>query len=631
MSERDGFGKEYFRMLENMRIMQANETMVDLIRGRATSYDLLDALTFNSGMENYPTEFVEYVESSDDYDDDDDDDDDDDEDEEESGNKKNRYCGFNPNFLDRGVSKHLSPYSCIKPVKHISAEEAAKIAKELVDEEEKLKIKAEKKKQKKMRQRERRRLEKLEKENADKNKNKKVVQSTDKSKASDKENENTIKSNKNSCVPPDPGPQNSVTIDNSESSEEEKEDNDNAADDIQELDMNSCFVTNAAAIAKRKLDQKPKSARKGKKAENQRKQKAEKESVAEAVKNDNEEVGSGETTNYFVTKSMELAVIGNSYAQTGNLDMAVKQFTEAIKHNPKEFKLFGNRSFCYEKMQQYEKALIDADIALSLNPTWIKGLYRKGKALVGLKRYYEACLIYKEVLKLDSSCTDAAQELMRVQIMQLMDMGFTREQSSNALIIHGTVEKALDALSGLQGKRAAAPEPSEVHVEEGWIQTERNQPPKVPLRTVLQNQHRATAVTIPPQELFPIWVGDLVPAISQSKVYELFNNIGPVHSVKVLLEKRCAFVNYTNKEDCEKAIKAMHGYAIAGTTLVVRYPDRIHSHLGASKTASTDMGKVSTKLPNECFFWRTTGCIKNNRCSYRHVPEHKGIDRPKAK
>lgn len=48
-------------------------------------------------------------------------------------------------------------------------------------------------------------------------------------------------------------------------------------------------------------------------------------------------------------------------------------------------RLFGNRSCCYEKMLEYEKALTDADIALSMNPIWIKGLYRKGKALVGLK------------------------------------------------------------------------------------------------------------------------------------------------------------------------------------------------------------------------------------------------------
>ncbi|XP_036429857.1 uncharacterized protein si:dkey-33c12.4 isoform X2 [Colossoma macropomum] len=589
MSKRDTFGPDYFRMGEHVRIMQTREAVVNLLHRGGTGYNLLDTFSFGCGMglDHYPTEFVEYVESSDDDDD--------------FGSQNNRYCGFSPNFLNRGFPNTRPAIGCFKPVKRISPEEAAKNAKELLDEEEKLKKKAEKKKQKKMRQRERRRLEKVEKENTDKDKNKKIS---------------------------------SVATDSSDSSDEEDDDDKGSlSDDLQELDMNSCFVTNAAAIAKRKLEQKPKSDRKDKKAENSRKYEAEKKTVAEPqIRNHENEEGSGEAVNDFVTKSMELAVTGNAYAQAGNLDMAVKFFTDAIKHNPKEFKLFGNRSFCYEKMQQYEKALIDADIALSLNPTWIKGLYRKGKALVGLKRYYDASLTYKEVLKLDSSCTDAAQELMRVRIMQLMDMGFTREQSSNALIIHGTVEKALEALSGLQGSVATATVPSEVSVEEDWIRAERNpHPHKVPLRTVLQNQPRAnTAVKTSPQELFPIWVGDLVPALSESKIYELFRVHGPVHSVRVLQDKRCAFVNYINKEDSKKAIRDMHGYAIAGTSLVVRYPDRIYTHLGASKTAATDTGKVS-KLPEECFFWRTTGCIKNNRCAYKHVPEHKGIDRPKAK
>lgn len=48
-------------------------------------------------------------------------------------------------------------------------------------------------------------------------------------------------------------------------------------------------------------------------------------------------------------------------------------------------RLFGNRSLCYERMQQYENACRDADIALSMEPKWIKGLFRKGKALCGLK------------------------------------------------------------------------------------------------------------------------------------------------------------------------------------------------------------------------------------------------------
>lgn len=48
-------------------------------------------------------------------------------------------------------------------------------------------------------------------------------------------------------------------------------------------------------------------------------------------------------------------------------------------------RLFGNRSFCFEKMQEYTKALADAELSLSMCPGWVKGLFRKGRALAGLK------------------------------------------------------------------------------------------------------------------------------------------------------------------------------------------------------------------------------------------------------
>lgn len=48
-------------------------------------------------------------------------------------------------------------------------------------------------------------------------------------------------------------------------------------------------------------------------------------------------------------------------------------------------RLFGNRSYCYEKLRCYEEALGDAQVALGLQPGWPKGLFRKGKALRGLK------------------------------------------------------------------------------------------------------------------------------------------------------------------------------------------------------------------------------------------------------
>ncbi|XP_056104027.1 tetratricopeptide repeat protein 31 [Rhinichthys klamathensis goyatoka] len=643
MSRKNTIGPEYFRMRDDERLMRTHEAMVDFINERPTNRSFLDALSFGyefvPELDRFAAQFTGYEDSSDedyyDYDDDND---------KYDVRTNNRYCGFSQNFLDRGLPK---------PSKHITAEEAERNAKELVDEEEKLKKKAEKKKQKKMRQKERRRLEKLEKENADKEKNKpvQVDPGPEKTKHADKdENENKIK-NKN-CSSVTSGLQHtSKPVESSDSSNDDEDEEEEPTMEPEELDMNSCFVSNAAAIAKRKLEQKPKPDKKPAQA-NSRKQRGSeqkgtttpqkpvgKDEIRGHIHNNKEEEKSEETVNanYFITRSVELAVIGNQYADAGNLEMAVTYFTDAIKHNPKEYKLFGNRSYCYEKMLEYEKALTDADIALSMNPKWIKGLYRKGKALVGLKRYFEARLTYNEVLKLNSGSfseqKEAAEELMRVQIMQLMEMGFTKEQSSNALILHGTVEIALEALSGIRGLA-----PVLVPAESEFMSVERHPKPpaKFPLRPLPLNQPRPSMPVAAPvrhhaQELFPIWVGDLVPSITEAKLYGLFSFAGQVHSVRVLQMRHCAFVNYTKKEDSEKAIQDFHGYAIDGTTLVVRYPDRIHTRLGVSRDASTESSGKIDKQPDECYFWRTTGCLKNDRCTYKHIPENKGIERHNAK
>lgn len=42
-------------------------------------------------------------------------------------------------------------------------------------------------------------------------------------------------------------------------------------------------------------------------------------------------------------------------------------------------------------------------------------------------------------------------EHIEICLLLQQEMGFTKEQSSNALILHGTVEKALESLSGLSG------------------------------------------------------------------------------------------------------------------------------------------------------------------------------------
>ena len=50
-------------------------------------------------------------------------------------------------------------------------------------------------------------------------------------------------------------------------------------------------------------------------------------------------------------------------------------------------------------MGQYEKALQDADVAISLAPDWPKGYFRRGRALAGLKVIVISIADYTRTLK----------------------------------------------------------------------------------------------------------------------------------------------------------------------------------------------------------------------------------------
>ncbi|XP_062378800.1 uncharacterized protein si:dkey-33c12.4 isoform X2 [Sardina pilchardus] len=646
-------------LLMGTQVMHTHETFVDMLHGRRP-FILKDAL----GCLDFGDE-GDCSDSSDDW------------------SPQRPYCGLKRNFLHRPGHGTV----VTKPITREAIKKAEKTAEELIEEEERLKKKAEKKKLKKMRQKQKKRLEKQEKENANKandiqdkgdddkkkNHNKKSAESppdtghqcnSDASTEEEEDDEGSISSKKtikyNEAVRIKKiKSKNKLHRDSDGSSDDEDEEKESPQSDLEDLDMSSCFVSNAAAAFAKRKQEKAK----------EKKEKMEKktaDSVKDSQKHTTEtaeqpntkahqkeviqvvpqvipqstpnpvNADSDRSATDLIARSMELAYMGNQYAANGNLERAVKYFTDAIIHNPTEYKLFGNRAFCFEKMQQYEKSLMDSNVALSMNPQWIKGLYRKGRALTGLKRYTEAVAVYKEVLTLDKSCTDAALELMKVQIFQLMEMGFTKEQSTNAMVIYGSVEKALGALSGLRGSLI----PTKPSAQEEWVQVEkRSQSPKPISQAVPQVQQPVPHIQPHPPasfqhklikpELFPVWVGCPMPTLTEAFIYDLFNKIGPVHSLKILRNKGCAFVNYIRKEDSEEAIKKLHGYIVAsGIPLLVRYPDRIHPHLGVSKAAAVEH---NDKLPDECHFWRTIGCIKNQNCPYRHVPENKGIDRNKVK
>ncbi|KAL6653166.1 hypothetical protein ACP70R_012091 [Stipagrostis hirtigluma subsp. patula] len=77
-------------------------------------------------------------------------------------------------------------------------------------------------------------------------------------------------------------------------------------------------------------------------------------------------------------------------------------YSKAIGIDQHDATLFANRSLCYLRMGEGEKALNDAEQCRMMRPRWAKAWYRQGAALSLLKNYKAAVEAFEEALKLDT-------------------------------------------------------------------------------------------------------------------------------------------------------------------------------------------------------------------------------------
>lgn len=88
-----------------------------------------------------------------------------------------------------------------------------------------------------------------------------------------------------------------------------------------------------------------------------------------------------ELGNYYFKKDEVKSSNKQFSSRPGDYSTAVKHYTEAIKRNPDDPKLYSNRAACYTKLAAFDLGLKDCDQCCKLDPKFIKGWIRKGKIL----------------------------------------------------------------------------------------------------------------------------------------------------------------------------------------------------------------------------------------------------------
>ncbi|XP_052170641.1 hsp70-Hsp90 organizing protein 3-like [Diospyros lotus] len=90
---------------------------------------------------------------------------------------------------------------------------------------------------------------------------------------------------------------------------------------------------------------------------------------------------------------------GNEYFKEQKYPEAVRHYTEALRRNPKDPRVYSNRAACYTKLGAMPEGLKDAEKCIELDPTFAKGYSRKGAIQFFMKEYDKALETYQEGLK----------------------------------------------------------------------------------------------------------------------------------------------------------------------------------------------------------------------------------------
>jgi tetratricopeptide (TPR) repeat protein len=87
----------------------------------------------------------------------------------------------------------------------------------------------------------------------------------------------------------------------------------------------------------------------------------------------------------------------------GNIDKAVKDYSNAIEKDPKTALYYCNRGRAYYVKGKLDTALSDLNEAIKLDPDYLDAYLVKGWTCEDMKSYQDAISAYRKVIAIDNS------------------------------------------------------------------------------------------------------------------------------------------------------------------------------------------------------------------------------------
>lgn len=108
-----------------------------------------------------------------------------------------------------------------------------------------------------------------------------------------------------------------------------------------------------------------------------------------------------------VLKPSEQEERGKEYLGAEEYDRALESFSQALKNDPSNARLYYLRGITYSWLEDYDNALIDLDRAIKHKPKYTEAYYERGMAHLNLGNYGLAGDDFDQALKLDEDYADA--------------------------------------------------------------------------------------------------------------------------------------------------------------------------------------------------------------------------------